>query len=120
FAEESTVSRDGKQIAYCWYEQKTNRFDLRVANLTGEANPRKIFESPEMRFVAPQDWSPDGKWIAINMEPENSDARTGQPARPGMKTAIALVGVQAGSLRVLKTTDWTAPTEGSWKILFSP
>src|SRR5262249_15214094 len=96
FAEESAISRDGKQIAYCWYEGKTNRFDLRVANLTGDPNPRKVFE-PEMRFVAPQDWSPDGKWIAVTEEPENSDVRTGQPVRVGLKAAISLVNVQDGS-----------------------
>jgi Tol biopolymer transport system component len=33
---------------------------------------------------------------------------------------MGLVGVQDGSLRVLKTTDWTAPGDGEWKILFSP
>jgi Tol biopolymer transport system component len=120
FAEESVFSRDGKQIAYGWYEGKTNRFDLRVANVTGEANSQKIFESAEMRFLMPEDWSPDGKWIAVHMEPENSDARTGQPARPGMKAAIALVGVQDRSLRVLKTTDWSGPSPGRWKALFSP
>jgi Tol biopolymer transport system component len=120
FAEESAIARDGKQIAYCWYEHKANRFDLRVANLTGDPKPRKIFESAEMRFIAPADWSPDGKWIAVNMEPENSDARTGQPARPGLKAALGLVGVQDGSVRVLKTMDWTAPSSGNWKILFSP
>lgn len=120
YAEESAISRDGKQIAYGWYEGKTNRFDLRVANLTGDPNPQKIFESAEMRFLMPEDWSPDGKWIAVHMEPENSDARTSQPARPGMKAAIALVGVQDGSLRVLKTTDWSGPSNGRWKALFSP
>lgn len=120
FAEESAISRDGKQIAYCWYEHKTNRFDLRVANLTGDSNARKLFESSEMRFVAPQDWSPDGKWIALTMEPENSDARTGQLARPGMKAAIAMVSVQDGSVRVLKTTDWSEPDTGYWKARFSP
>ena len=120
FAEKSVFSRDGKQIAYGWYEGKTNRFDLRVANVTGEANSQKIFESAEMRFLMPEDWSPDGKWIAVHMEPENSDARTGQPARPGMKAAIALVGVQDKSLRVLKTTDWSGPSHGRWKALFSP
>jgi Tol biopolymer transport system component len=120
FAEESVFSRDGKQIAYGWYEGKINRFDLRVANLAGDPNPQKIFESAEMRFLMPEDWSPDGKWIAVHMEPENSDARTGQPARPGMKAAIAMIGVQDGSLRVLKTTDWSGPSHGSWKALFSP
>jgi len=120
FAEESAISRDGKQIAYGWYEGKTNRFELRVANVTGDANPQKIFQSGEMRFLSPDDWSPDGKWIAVHMEPENSDARTGQPARPGMKAAIAMVGVQDRSLRVLKTTDWSGPSIGRWKALFSP
>ena len=120
FAEESAISRDGKQIAYGWYEGKTNRFELRVANVTGDANPQKIFQSGEMRFLSPDDWSPDGKWIAVHMEPENSDARTGQPARPGMKAAIAMVGVQDRSLRVLKTTDWSGPSHGIWKALFSP
>ena len=120
FAEESAISRDGKQVAFGWYQAKSNRFDLRIANLTGEPNPRKIFESPDMRFVAPRDWSPDGQWIALGLEPENSDARTNQPVRPGMHAALGLVAVRDGSLRVLKTADWSGPDTGFAKIQFSP
>jgi Tol biopolymer transport system component len=120
FAEDSAISRDGKQAAYAWYQGKPNRFELRITNLTAESSPRKIFESAEMRYVSPQDWSPDGKWIAVSLEPENSDARTGEPVRPGMRATLGLVGVQDGSLRVIRTVGWHGPDTGFGKIQFSP
>jgi Tol biopolymer transport system component len=120
FAETAAFSRDGKQLAYQWFEHKTGRFELRVTGLTGDAAPRSLFHSEEFRWVAPHDWSPDGKWIAAGLEPENSDARTFEGIKPGQKAAIALVGVQDGSLRLLKTTEWLSQDSGFGNIRFSP
>ena len=120
FAEKSAWSRDGKRIAYGWFEKKANRFVLRVADVTGGAAPREVFSSADMRWVAPRDWSPDGKWIAVSLEPEGSDARTTQPVQAGAKAQLALVNAQDGSLRTLTTTDWHGPDTGFDMILISP
>jgi Tol biopolymer transport system component len=106
FAEFSTISKDGKHVAYAWYNDK-RRYDLRVVALqpTGVAEPRILFDSSaDITSIAPQDWSPDGKWIAVNLQRGDG---TGQ---------IALLSVASGSLRVLKSTDW----RGATKIAFSP
>src|SRR6185369_6485559 len=92
FAESAAFSRDGKQVAYQWFEAKTRRFELRVTGITPDAAPRPVFHSEEFRWVAPHDWSPDGKWIATGLEPENSDARTFEGIKPGQKAAVGLVG----------------------------
>jgi len=106
FAEFSTISRDGKQVAYAWYNDK-GRYDLRVVPLqpNGVGEPRILFDSSgDIISIAPHDWSPDGKWIAVNLQRGDG---TGQ---------IALVSVANGALRVLKSTDW----RGATKIAFSP
>src|SRR4029453_17729873 len=106
FAEFSTISRDGKKLAYAWFNDK-GRYDLRVVPLQpiGVTEPRVLFDSSgDIISIAPQDWSPDGKWIAVNLQRGDG---TGQ---------IALVSVATGSLRVLKSTDW----RGATKIAFSP
>ena len=86
FSEDSAFSRDGKQVTYAWYQKKTNRFELRIVNFTGEPKPRKLFESAEMRYVSPQDWSPDGKWIASQPgagELRRQDRRAGAARNEG-------------------------------------
>jgi len=106
WAEFSTISRDGKQVAYAWFNDK-GRYDLRIVPLQGGApsQPRQFFAgSDEIRSIAPVDWSPDGKWIAVNIRRKDG---TGQ---------IGLVAVADGSLRLLKSVDW----RGANKILFSP
>jgi len=120
FAEGSAWSKDGKRVAYNWYEKKTGRFALRVVDVTGANPPRQLFSSPDMLWVSPRDWSPDGKWIAVGLEPENSDARTTQPVQAGAKAALGLVNTQDGSLRTLNTTEWHGPDTGYGMILISP
>ncbi|MEO5952014.1 MAG: hypothetical protein ABIQ44_06025, partial [Chloroflexia bacterium] len=120
FAETAAFSRDGNQTAYQWFEAKTGRFELRIAAVSGNAAPAKVFHSEEFRWVAPHDWSPDGKWIAVGLEPENSDARTFDGIKPGQRAAVGLVGVQDGSFRLLKTTEWLSQDSGFGNIRFSP
>ena len=102
----SAISKDGKQVAYQWFLNGNQRYELRVASLAGGGllESRRLFDNPDFKGVAPYDWSPDGKWIAVFVQRQD---RTGQ---------IGLVSVPEGKLRVLKSVDWKGPT----KIFFSP
>ncbi len=106
FAGFSTISKDSKQVAYAWSNEK-GRYDLRILPLQGTAfaEPRKAFDgNDDIKSIAPADWSSDGKWIAVNLLRADG---TGQ---------IGLVAVANGALRVLKSVDW----RGAGKIAFSP
>jgi Tol biopolymer transport system component len=103
---EYSFSRDGKQLAYSWLNFKSNRQQIRVIGLQGSGVPayRRLFDNEDVSEVQPHDWSPDGKWIAVNLHRKD---RTAQ---------IALVSTENGSLRVLKSVDWRGPTH----MFFSP
>lgn len=105
FAEESAISPDGKQVAYDWFNGK-DRYNLRVLNLSGSstATPRVLYDNEDVDWIAPYDWSPDGKWIAVNIQ------------RKDRSVQIGLVDSDTGSLRVLKSGDWA----GAGKLAFSP
>jgi hypothetical protein len=40
-APESVISPDGKRVAYVWRKVQDNRYDLRIANLTGDPIPER-------------------------------------------------------------------------------
>lgn len=104
FAEESAISRDGKHVAFSWYNNDTKRYDLRVANLTGEPQPRRLYDDPENEWLEPRDWSPDGKFIVVVI------------ARKDGADRLGLVSVADGSLRVLRSGVWP----GNMRVFFSP
>jgi TolB protein len=105
--EESAFSRDGKQLAYAWDKDKETRFELRVVDLTGSGIPRfrRLFDSEDVQWIGPDDWSPDGKWIAVQLTRKNGPSQFG------------LVSVADGSLRVLKSI---ADHRGANRLVFSP
>jgi Tol biopolymer transport system component len=105
--EESAFSRDGKRLAYAWLRAKDNRYELRVVDLTGSGIPqfRRLFASEDVQWIGPDDWSPDGKWIAVQLYRKNG---------PG---EFALVSVADGSLRVLKSRP---DHRGAKRLIFSP
>lgn len=105
-AEDSVVSRDGKYVAYAWCDCR-NRYSLRVVGVKedGASEPRVLFENEGVAWIAPFDWSPDGKQIAVQLI--RQDDRT---------TQIGWVAVQDGSLHILKSVDWRR----SGKLVFSP
>jgi Tol biopolymer transport system component len=104
YAEESAISRDGSRIAYAWYGGK-DRYQLRIGDLKSSSmQPRTVLDDPEVRWVAPHDWSPDGRTVAVLL--------TGRDR----KTQIAVVSVADGAARTLATTDW----RGASKVCFSP
>ena len=106
FAEFSTISRDGKQVAYAWYNDKRT-YDVRIVPLHGTSvpEPRRVFPGDsEMAGLAPHDWSPDGRMIAVHVQRRDG---TGQ---------IGVLNISDGGLRILKSVDWRGPT----RLTFSP
>ncbi|MBI5084197.1 MAG: PD40 domain-containing protein [Acidobacteria bacterium] len=104
-AQFSTFSKDGKQIAYEWYDSK-NQVQVRVVPVEGSGNsePHVIFANPDVASINVSDWSPDRKWLAVHLR------------RKDRSSQIALIGADNGQLRVLKTVDWRGPS----KLFFSP
>lgn len=103
-AEESAISKDGRQVAYSFFNHQTNRYELRLANINGDPNPRRLYDNEENDWVGPYDWSPDNKCVAVEIKRQDHTAQ------------IGLVSVPEGSLRILKSVDW----RGTGRIFFSP
>ena len=99
----SAFSPSGAQVAYAWFNG--TRFDLRLLALGGSApqTPRVLYANEDIDWIAPYDWSPDGQWLAVQMQRHD---RTAQ---------IGLVSA-SGALRVLRSVDWLASTN----LAFSP
>jgi Tol biopolymer transport system component len=99
-----TFSPDDTQFAYSWFNK--SYYEVRIIGLqaSGVSYPRVLFSNSEVSRIWPEDWSPDGKWLAVQLQRKD---RTAQ---------IGLAAVQDGSLRVLKSVDW----RGSSKLFFSP
>ena len=101
YAEESAISRDGRKIAYAWYAGK-NRYQLRVGDLKSTpVQPTTVLDDPDVDWVAPYDWSPDGRSVVAVL------------TRRTRRTEIALVGLADGSVRTLASTDWRGASKAS-------
>ena len=61
FALFSTMSPDGQQVAYAWFN-KDLFYDLRIVGLDG-SRARVLYSNKELSYLQPEDWSPDGKHI---------------------------------------------------------
>ncbi len=103
-AAESAISRDGKQVAYSWRSEKTDRYEVRVVSLqsSGFPEPRRLFDSEDVTYVAPYDWSSDGRWLAVALRRKGT-------------VQLGLISTQDGSLRVLRSAEG-----GPRKMFFSP
>ena len=104
-AMESAISPDGKQVAYAW-DGAAGRSDLRLVSTEGTspATPRVIYTAADVESIAPHAWSPDGRWIAVQLRKKDHTAH------------IGLVNAGDGSLRTLKSADWRLST----RLFFSP
>ena len=93
FAEYSTFSPDGSQLAYGWSDRRGN-YELRVIDREG-GEPKVLYSSQEFIWLSPYDWSPDGREIIAII------------AGSGNR-ALVLVPARGGDPRTLKTLDWLA------------
>jgi len=93
FAQESTISPDGAQVAYSWWNHATDRFELRILTLNAgsSAKPRVLFGQPDVLWIGTFDWSNDGAWLAVAIEREGN---TGQ---------LGLISTADGALRILES-----------------
>jgi Tol biopolymer transport system component len=106
YAEEYSISRDGKRLAYSWFRGDIDRYELRILALDGTSVPpfRTLLNNEEIDWMSPHDWTPDSKWIAVQLH------------RKDKSTQIGLISTEEGKLRVLKSVDW----RGASGMFFSP
>ncbi|MBL8214350.1 MAG: PD40 domain-containing protein [Bryobacterales bacterium] len=106
FAYFSVFSRDGRQIAYAWYNRE-RIYELRTIGVDGNGM-RVLHSHPERRFVQPCAWTADGKRILTLF------------FRGDNVSQIALVEAGSGKVDVLKSLDWIYPNrmdlspDGKW------
>lgn len=97
------ISPDGKLLAFPSFDgDEEGLFELSTVGIDGSA-PRVLYSHPEFSYVGPTGWSPDGKTILAGV------------SRQDGTNAVALISVDDGSLRVLKSFDWRRAAP-----LFSP
>jgi Tol biopolymer transport system component len=93
----AVFSPDGRRVAYTWATRSGTeiQFDLRILPLGGDATqPRIVYRNEEMLWPRPFGWTPDGKHILML-----------RSMRDGTNQ-IALIGIEDGSARVLKSIPW--------------
>lgn len=103
FARYSVISRDGKQVAYSWFNEKDSLFELRIVGMEGD-KPRVLYHSAETISLQPAAWSGDGKQILAEL--------TGKDG----STQIVWVGLADGAVQVIKQFGWRRPS----RISLSP
>ena len=99
FASWTAFSRDGKQIAYGWYNDSNPSYELRIIGIDGGA-PRVVRHPLDKRGARPADWTPDGRYVVAVT---TGDAQTAQ---------LELVPAAGGPPRLLKSfPDWRRPKQ---------
>jgi Tol biopolymer transport system component len=100
--EASAMSHDGKRIAYNWVHADGS-VELRLIAASG-GEPHVRYKNTDLSYLQPFEWSPDGHYILLVLTRKD---RTNQ---------IAMLPVDQGPIRVLKTFDWRSPNHAG----FSP
>ena len=95
FAYFSAISRDSKFVAYAWFNDE-GFYELRVLPLSG-GTPRTLFKNPEAGFVQPTAWTPENNYILTLL------------FRKDNVSQIALVPVNGGEAKVLRSLNWVYP-----------
>jgi len=100
-ADSPRFSRDGRWVAYNWYDEAWANLDLRILPVDGGA-PRVVLHRPG--YPLPLDWSPDGTLLAALEFGEDNTIR------------ILLVPTTGGEPILVRALDWRAPNA----VSFSP
>ncbi len=103
WAQTSTISHDGSMVAYAFWNDKANTYELRLVSTKG-GQPRVLFANRE--WTRAMAWTPDDQHVIGYRE-------------VGKKVQLDLVSVKDGSARTLATVDNYAETarvspDGRW------
>ena len=102
----SAVSRDGKQVAYGWSVNDSGTTELRLTDLNG-SKPRVIAAAKPGVGIEPLDWSPDGRWLAVEVYKADKTSE------------IGLMATADGAFRALKSVVGRRQSPPS-RMAFSP
>lgn len=95
FAYFSVPSRDGKRVAYAWFNE-AKFYELRMVEVDG-GEPRVLYRNAEAGFVQPCAFSADGsKILTLFFRKDNT-------------SQIALVDAASGAVEVLRSLQWVYP-----------
>lgn len=96
FADTIVLSPDLRQVAYVWHEG-SNPGHLRIMHNQPGAKSRALVRNSEFPYVLPAGWSPDGKFVLVDMWKKDYTAQ------------FAWVSVADGTFKVLRSLDWRRP-----------
>jgi len=98
WAEDGLISPDGEHVAYTWYREGQDSYELRIVSSDG-GSPRVLFGGESFRWYETEEWSADGEQILISGSGGDESYR------------LAMVSVADGSVRTLKTLGALWPVE---------
>ena len=98
-------SPDGRQLAFVWINRQSSQQQIHVVDLSSgpSAAPRTVFESRASTQITIEDWSPDARLIAVNLDDGAGPVRQGA------------ISVTDGAFHLLSETGRTRA-----RILFAP
>ncbi|HEY7338071.1 MAG TPA: hypothetical protein VH639_24505 [Bryobacteraceae bacterium] len=96
YADSAMISPDGRLVAYPFVDQTHDRYDLRLAPFSGTniRDPKILHHSDDTKYLFLGGWTPDSKSILIIRQLKDQTSQ------------IAMVSVEDGSLRMLKSFAW--------------
>jgi Tol biopolymer transport system component len=59
----AVFSPDGEKIGYAWQNEE-GYVDIRVVEVSG-SEPRVLYRDPDVRYIVPKAWSPDGQHLLV-------------------------------------------------------
>lgn len=92
FAQYPVISPDGKVVAYSWWSDKKEIYELRVIGTAVGSEPRTLYSNSEVQTIFTAGWSGDGKQLLV---------------KAGDR--VAMLAVDSGALRVVKSFGRRAP-----------
>jgi Tol biopolymer transport system component len=104
YAGESVFSKDGKHIAFGWFDGDSGQLRIATLDESITRDIRVVVDNPDLAWMTPHDWSPDGRLIAVQIERKDKTSQLG------------LFDVRTGALATLKSLEW----RGVSAAFFSP
>lgn len=102
FALHSVPSKDGRRVAYAWFNG--TRFELRVTDTGQAGEPRRLLDRQDIASIVPFEWSRDGKRLVLSTSDLSGE------------TELAILSIDTG---VLGSLARLGPA-GTTRAAFSP